>query len=540
MTQSVLAARMAIGTIDLAVIVLYLVVIVGLGCWVGLRRRKGSEDRNYFLAGGTLTWPVIGLALFSTNISTIHLVSQAQEGYMNGLAHGNFEWMAPFLLITLSLFFAPFYFRSKVATLPDFLEQRYSRTCRDWLAGLSILSAIVIHIGFTLYTGALVLEGLFGIPIMYSIVTAAVLTGLYTIVGGLLAVVLTESLQTVVLLVGAITITVVAYVKAGGWAGIEANVDPVKLTILRSADDPANLPWYSVFLGYPVIGLWYWCADQTIVQRVLGAKDVNHARVGPLFAGFIKILPVFIFFLPGTIALALIQQGKLPPLDDSKNVYAFLITRLLPPGLTGLMAAALLAALMSTVSGALNSIATLFSYDLYRRWRPETPDHQLVIIGRCATFVAMVLAILWSPLIARFESIYQGVNTVICYIAPPITAVFIWGVFWRRASSRAALATLTIGSLLGLIVFFLDWFKEHTGWNVQFMMASFYLFVVCSLILVVASLFWPHQHTAQSEKLVWKHPWEALQERGWKGIGNYKLLAGVLFVTMIVLYIVFA
>ena len=320
-------------------------------------------------------------------------------------------------------------------------------------------------------------------------------------------------------------------------------------------------------LGYPVIGIWYWCADQTIVQRVLGAKDVNHARVGPLFAGFIKILPVFIFFLPGTIALALINQGKLPPLEESKDVYAFLITRLLPPGLTGLMAAALLAALMSTVSGALNSIATLFSYDLYRRWRPETPDHKLVIIGRCATFVAMVLAILWSPLIARFESIYQGVNTVICYIAPPITAVFIWGVFWRRASSRGALVTLASGSLLGFIVFLLDWYKDRTpffvtkpvewmarrfgwelperfylgtGWNVQFMMASFYLFVICSVILVIASLFWPHQHTAQSEKLVWKHPWEALQERGWKGIGNYKLLAGVLFVTMVVLYIVFA
>jgi SSS family solute:Na+ symporter len=540
MTGSIVAAKMAIGPIDLGVIILYLVLIVGLGCWVGLRRRKGAEDRSYFLAGGTLTWPVIGLALFSTNISTIHLVSQAQEGYMNGLAHGNFEWMAPFLLITLSLFFAPFYFRSRVATLPDFLEQRYSRGCRDWLAGLSIVSAIVIHIGFTLYTGAVVLEGLFGIPIMVSIIVAAVLTGLYTIIGGLLAVVLTESLQTIILLVGAITITVVAFSKAGGWAGVSAHVEPVKLTILRSADDPANLPWYSVFLGYPVIGLWYWCADQTIVQRVLGAKDVNHARIGPLFAGFIKILPVFIFFLPGTICLALISQGKLPALEDSKNVYAFMITHLLPTGLTGIMAAALLAALMSTVSGALNSIATLFSYDLYRRWRPDTPDHQLVIIGRIATFVAMILAILWSPLIAHFQSIYQGANTVICYIAPPITTVFIWGVFWRRASSKGALATLAIGSFLGLVVFLLDWYKEYTGWRVQFMMASFYLFVICSVILVVSSSIWPHQHTEQSQKLVWKHPWEALQDKGWPGIGNYKLLAGALFVIMVALYIKFA
>ncbi len=559
--------KMAIGGVDLAVIILYMVVIVGLGCWVGLRRRKGTRDRGYFLAGGTLTWPVIGLALFSTNISTIHLVSQAQEGYKNGLAYGNFEWMAPFLLIVLALFFAPFYFRSKVATLPDFLEKRYNRACRDWLAFLSIVSAIAIHIGFTLYTGAVVLEGLFGIPIMTSIILAAVLTGLYTIIGGLLAVVITESLQTIILLIGAITITAVAYSRVGGWEGLSANVEPVKLTMFRSADDPSGLPWYAVLLGYPVIGLWYWCADQTIVQRVLGAKDEDHARIGPLFAGFIKILPVFIFVLPGTLCLALINKGDLPVLQDSKDTYAFLITELLPPGLRGIMAAALLAALMSTVSGALNSIATLFSYDLYKRWRPETSDNKLIIIGRVATFFAMIVAILWSPLIGHYESIYQGVNALISYIAPPITAVFLWGVFWRRASATGAFATLSVGSLLGFVVFVVDWFKDKTpgfvvapvewlavrngwelperfyqgtGWDVPFMMSAFYLFVICSAVLFVVSIFRPQQHTTESERLVWSSPLAALSSPGWRGIGNYRLLAGVLFVVMVLLYIRFA
>lgn len=529
-----------LGPIDIAVVVVYLVSIVGLGCWVGLRRRQGSVGRDYFLAGGTLTWPIIGLALFSTNISTIHLVGFAQEGYQNGLAQGNFEWMAPFTLIALSLFFAPLYFRSKVATLPDFLERRYSRGCRDWLAGMSIVSAIVIHIGFTLYTGGVVLQGLFGIPIMTSIVVAAVLTGIYTIVGGLLAVVLTESLQTIVLLAGSFIITAVAYHQVGGWEGIVANVEPVKLTILRSADDPVNLPWYSVFLGYPIIGLWYWCADQTIVQRVLGAKSESHARVGPLFAGFIKILPVFIFVLPGTMYLALVNQGKAPALADSKDAYAFMIRDLLPTGLTGVMAAALLAALMSTVSGALNSIATLFSYDLYRRWKPDASDRKLVTVGRLATFVAMALAILWSPFVGHFPTLYQGVNTVVCYLAPPITTVFIFGVFWRRASSRAAIVTLVSGSAMGLAVFLIDWYKAYTGWNVPFMMSAFYLFLACSAVIIVVSLFRPHVHTPESERLVWKSPMEAMRGESWRGIGNYKLLAGVLFVVMVLFYVVFA
>ena len=286
------ASTPAMDPVDLAIIIIYLVGIVTIGCLAGFRQRRTTEGQGYFLAGRTLTWPVIGLALFSTNISTVHLVSLAEEGYTNGLAYGNFEWMAAFTLIVLALFFAPFYLRAKVATLPDFLEKRYSRPCRDWLALLSIISAIFIHIGFSLYAGAVVLEGMFGINVWTSIILTAVLTGLYTTIGGLLAVVFTESIQTIVLVAGAVCVTVIGLYQAGGWSGLVTSVEPVKLTVLRPPGDSSNLPWYSVFLGYPIIGIWYWCADQTIVQRVLGAKDTNHARVGPLFAGFIKILPV--------------------------------------------------------------------------------------------------------------------------------------------------------------------------------------------------------------------------------------------------------
>lgn len=535
--------KIAISGIDLGIIILYFVVIVGLGCWAGLRQRKGSkkDGADYFLAGKTLTWPIIGLALFSTNISTVHLVSLAQEGYKNGLAYGNFEWMAGFTLIALALFFAPFYVRANVATLPDFLEKRYNRACRDWLAFISIISALFIHIGFSLYSGAVVLKGLFGFEIMPSIVGIALLTGLYTVVGGLMAVVLTESIQTIILLIGAICITVIGLVKVGGWAGVTGNVDPVMLTVLRDANDPSGLPWYSVFLGYPIIGLWYWCADQTIVQRVLGAKDENHARIGPLFAAFIKILPVFIFVLPGTICLALINKGVLPAgvNETADNTYAFLITQILPVGLKGVVAAALLAALMSTVSGALNSTATLFCYDIYKRWRPNVADSYLVMLGRIVTVVGMLIAIFWSPLLAHYDSIFQGISKMICYIAPPITAVFVWGVFCKRASATGAALTLYSGFALGLVVFFLDWNAKTTGWKVPFMMATFYLFCICSVILLIVSWLKPMKHTKESESLIWDHPLEALTCAAGKGLGNYKVLSAIVFVTFVALYVIF-
>ena len=624
------AATLTIGWIDWTVVGVYVLGIVGLGCWAGWRRR-GAEGSGYFLAGKSLTWPIIGLALFSTNISTLHLVSLAQSGHDTGLAMGNFEWMAAFTLICLALFFAPFYIRSQVTTLPDFLEKRYCRPCRDWFAGISILSAIFIHLGFSLYTGAVVLEGflLVGVvddPEQYrllTIIAIAGITGLYTIIGGLMAVVLTESVQTIVLLIGSISITVIGYNAVGGWEGMQSAIASLAsespeaarkvgnhLSILRPHGDASDLPWYSVLLGYPVLGLWYWCADQTIVQRVLGAKDENHARVGPLFAGFIKILPVFIFVLPGVICLALIQQGKLPQLPltsqgqpNSEHTLDLMITELLPVGLKGVMAAALLAALMSTVSGALNSIATLFSYDLFKRWRPETSDRTLVRVGRAVTFCAMVAAILWSPWVGQFGSIFKGINQVIGYVAPPVTALFIWGVFVRRLSATAALTTAWFGTLLGMVIFALDWFQALAGWeqtyhfHTPFLMIPVYLFAACSAVLILVSLSrklawgvagtgtalglllawsgageggllepWretlenpcvmvplflfctssavfllvfalvPKQQTPDVEGLVWKNPLEALRGESWRGLGDYRVLAGLLFVVMIFFY----
>jgi SSS family solute:Na+ symporter len=546
--------------LDLVVIVAYVAMIVGVGCWAGWRglspeqvgdapRKNSGAAGSYFLAGGTLRWPMIGLAMFSTNISTVHLVGLAEAGYLSGLLMGNFELMAGVTLAILALFFAPFYIRSRVVTLPDFLEQRYSRRSRDIVAVISVLSAIFVHIGFSLYTGAVVLNGIFNLnlPKSASVLVIAALTGVYTILGGLAAVVVTESIQTIVLLASAVLITAFAWFRAGGWEGIVANIPASHLTMLRASDAPGGLPWYSIVLGYPVIGIWYWCTDQTIVQRVLGARDENHARAGALFAGFLKIFPLFIFVMPGLICLALVQQGKLSAdrVHNTADVYAYLIRELLPVGVKGLVAAALIAAVMASVSGALNSIGTLVSYDLLKRFRPDASDRQLVSVGRWASFVSLVLAILWS-LSLNPDGIFQAINAMITYIAPPMTCVFLFGIFWRRASSDAAVATLTVGTACGAAVLLLQQFKVAwwtsavTRLRLDFLLIGVALFVICSIVMVVVSLLRPHQHTAKSAALVWNSPWEPLQAPGWPGFGNYKFLTSLLLGSLATIYYLFS
>jgi len=556
--------------LDWGIILLYLLAVVGLGVAAGFLRRKGErggEGGHYFLAGNTLTWPVIGLAMFAANISTVHLVSLAETAYKFGLVFGNFEWMAGFTLILLSLFFAPLYLRSKVATLPDFLERRFNRGCRDVLSAVSLFSAIVIHMGVALYTAAWVLRGILGLApgatilgidaLMVFIILLGLLTGIYTMLGGLLAVVWTESAQTVLLLVGAIVITVVGYLKIGGWNELAralashphplASVAGSKVTwatgnflnMARPSGDPSGLAWYSIILGYPVLGIWYWCCDQTIVQRVLAAKDERHARLGPLFCAFLKIWPVFFFVLPGVICVALVQKnafgGEAPQV--AADTYTFLITHLLPVGLKGLVAAAMLAAAMQTCSAALNSTATLVAYDLFKRHRPDISDHKLVTIGKVTTVAGTVLAIVASPLFAHYTTIFEGINKLISYIAPPITAVFLLGVFWKRASGKSAFITLLAGMGMGAVMFIVDWQKIYQG---DFMLIAFLLLAACLGVMVMTTYMFPEALKPEAKSLVWEDWREPLRGPAHgHGLGNYRLAALAVVGAFVVLYLIF-
>ncbi len=537
-------SALRIPVLDLVIIIAYMLGILAVG--VLSTRRQKMTGEVYFLAGRSLGWVVIGAALFASNISTIHLVGLAASGYNEGLVWGNFEWAAAFTLIVLSLFFAPFYFRNKIETLPEYLERRFNPAARSFLAFMAILGAVFIHIGMSLYAGAKVFEQFFGLDVILSIFIISIITGIYTVLGGLKAVVVTETIQTVILIGGSITVTVLAIMALPEhgittMAEFKAELRPRQLSMVWT-DNSAGLAWYSVLLGYPVLGIWYWCTDQTIVQRVLAAKSEHDAQIGPLFAGFIKILPIFILVLPGVIGYALYHDeiGT-----EANQVLPILIQRLVPTGLKGLISAGLLAALMSTIAAALNSCGTLFAVDIVGRIRPNMADDTQVRIGRWSAVVVMGLAMLWSTQGDKFGSIFEAVQEIGAALAPAITTVFVWGVFWRRGTEQAAVSTLVFGFAMGATAFILDFkdaegFKTITqGWGIPFMLQAFYMTVICSVVFYVVSKMTPPPPPEKIDGLTWESPLSALTTR-WEGDGiDPRHLAAVLFVTISVLYIFF-
>ncbi len=531
---------MAIAPLDAIVIAVYLVGITAFGIKVGYRRNASSEQ--YFLANKSLGWFTVGAAVFTSNISTIHLVGYAAGGARDGLVIGNFEWMACFILILLALMFAPFYINSGVATLPEFMERRYCPAARTFLAVIGILGALLIHIGISLFAAAKVFETLLGVPMFATILVLSLFTVAYAALGGLKAVVMTESIQVVLLLGGATLITIMGVLALPG-VGVH------DLTTLRQAVAPGQLhmlqpvidgkghlnefSWLAVLLGYPILGIWYWCADQTHVQRVLGAHTLKDGQNGALFAGFLKLLPVFLMVFPGVIGYVLWQKGAIHLADvpgtgrpDYNTMLPQLIQYLIPVGVRGLIAASLAAALMSCMAAALNSCATLISIDVVKRLRPQETDAQVVRVGRITTGLIMVLAMLWSTQGDQFGTIFEAVNKIPMTFAPAVTTVFVFGVLWKRGTRQAAMATLYIGSLIGVLYFLVDlpstgkWFLPAgrltdfggfvtdpvQGLGIPFMLAGPIIAVACVLIYVVTSLLTPAMDQAEVSKVCWDHP----------------------------------
>ncbi len=573
------AAKVAtkISNLDIFIIAAYLIGITIIGIKVGYRKKASSDQ--YFLAGKSLGWFSIGGAMFASNISTIHLVGLAAAGASVGLVQGNFEWMAAFCLIALALFFSPFYFRTGIHTLPEFLERRYSKSARTFLAVICIFGALLVHIGISLYAGATVFESMLGVPMRYdwngiplfpAIMIISLITVIYTILGGLKAVVITETIQTFLLLGGALLVTYLAInhlpeVGINSYEEFKGEVDPKKLSMIHPIHDEKGylneFSWLAILLGYPVLGIWYWCSDQTIVQRVLGAKTERAGQNGAIFAGFLKILPLFVIVLPGVVAYVLAKNGAMEfglKEDGSTNYNTTLpnlINLVVPKGLVGLIAAGLLAALMSTIASDLNSCATIISFDILKRMKPEAPDASLVRTGKISAGVIMVLAILWSTQGEQFENIFVAVNKIPMIFAPAVTTVLVLGIFWKRGNNKAAISTFAVGCGLGLIYFVLDMPnvgralvsdlpKEFGGLvtdpvhglGIPFMLAGPILCAICIVNYVVVSFATQPLPDEQLENACWGSPMKALKNGKFTGITDPRTLSVLLFLLMVVLY----
>lgn len=496
-------------TLDWIVIAVYFLMIAGLAIWVMTRKQENTED--YFLAGRNIGWFVVGASIFASNIGSEHVVGLAGAGAGGKIPMLIYELHA-WLVITLGWVFLPFYLRSGVFTTPEFLERRFDSNTRWFLSIFSLVAYVLTKVSVTVYAGGIVIAQLLGIDFWFGALITVVLTGVYTVLGGMRAVVYTEALQTVVLVLGAGTLTAVGLDVVGGIDGLRSSLEPGYLNMWRPASDP-DFPWPSLVISSSIVGLWYWCTDQYIVQRVLAARNIKEGRRGTIFGGLLKLLPVFLFLIPGVVALALKNRGELS-WDSPDQAFTSLLMNKMPSGLRGLVAAGLLAALMSSLASVFNSCSTLFTVDVYKKLRPETPEKKLLAIGRWATVIVVILGILWIPIMQNISGVlYEYLQSVQSYIAPPITAVFILGIFSKRINARGALGTLILGLVVAVVRIGLELMAGaemlgHEGvlyyfGTLNFLTFAAWFFLVCVIFCVAVSLATPAPPAEKIRGLTW-------------------------------------
>ncbi len=551
--------------LDWVVIVLYFVLIGWVAWWYG-RHQKDSVD--YFLAGRNAGWIVIGASIFTSNIGSEHIVGLAGQGAATGMAMAHWELHA-WCLIVLAGLFVPFYYKSGVKTIPEFLEKRFSARTRWILSCVSLVAYVFTKVSVTVYAGAIVFQALlpdtFGSPqnaFWIGAFFTVIVTGIYTVFGGMRAIMNTATPQAVIILLGSFVITYIGLGKLGGWHVLvetcKANAD--NFALWRPLSHP-GFPWLGVLIASPIIGLWYWCTDQYIVQRALSAKDLPTARRGALFGGLLKVWPVLIFLVPGMIGWALHQKGLIQlPLKitgdvgaiDGDQVFPTLVKVLLPSGIRGLIVACLLAALMSSLASLFNSSASLFTVDIYEKLRPGRSEAHLLMVGRIATAVVVGLGMVWIPVMAKISGggLYQYLQSVQGYLAPPITAVFFLGLFWKRINSAGATWGLAGGFVLGMAKLTIQAFYgqgkiespallARIG-DFNFLYATGVLFVASAIIMVLASLATPPPAPEKIRGLTYGsiHK-EAADEirRSWD-FGN-KAMVAVILAAVLTMYIYF-
>ncbi len=482
-----------LGFTDWIFVILYLLVIAGVSVW-SIRKTKNTTS-DYFLANRNLGWFVIGASILASNVGSEHIVGLAGSAANSGTVLGHYE-LHSWIVLILGWVFVPFYLRSAVYTMPEFLERRFNPQSRRLLSIIQLFSYVIAKASVTIFAGALVFNQFLGVDFWTGAIILVVVTGIYTVLGGLHAVMYTEAIQAIVLLCGSAFLLFFGLREVGGWHSLMNSIPTEKLNMFRSMSDP-EYPWLGILLASPIVGIWYWCTDQHIVQRCLAAKNEKEARRGTIFAAFLKLLPFFIFLVPGLIALALHAQGKLD-LKDTNAAFPELVKQLMPVGLRGLLAGGLLAALMSSLASVYNACSTLYTIDIYKKSHPDASEKKLVSVGRIATVVIVLLGMAWIPLMEKVSktSLYDYIQSVQSYLAPPIAAVFLFGVFFRRLNGKGAYAALVSGFIVGLLKLVLQIFRDtlepggllHQFATINFLYFCIYLFVFSVLVMVGVSL----------------------------------------------------
>ncbi len=489
-----------LGTTDWVFIIIYFIVIAGISVW-SIRKSK-SNPTDYFLANRNLGWWVIGASILASNVGSEHIVGLAGTAGKSGTVMGHYE-LHSWIVLILGWVFVPFYMRSMVYTMPEFLEKRFNAKARRLLSIIQLLSYVIAKASVTIFAGALVFNQFLGVGFWEGAIILVVVTGVYTVLGGLHAVMYTEAIQAIVLLLGSAVLLFVGLDKVGGWDGLMSSLPKEKLNMFPPLSDP-DFPWLGILFASPIVGIWYWCTDQHIVQRCLAARNEKEARRGTIFAAYLKLLPFFIFLIPGLIAFALHQQGKLElPVNadgstDYNASFPAMVEQIMPMGLRGLLAGGLLAALMSSLASVYNACSTLFTMDIYQKMKPQASGKELVRVGRIATGVVVVLGMVWIPLMGRISNtLYQYLQSVQSYLAPPIAAVFLFGVFFKRINGTGALTAMVIGFIVGIIKLTLELFQNDLSGalydfaTINFLYFCIYLFLFSVVVMVVVSLLTP-------------------------------------------------
>lgn len=482
-------------TLDFAIVIFYVLFII----WRGFHeRRKHSTTDDFFLADRTLSWPMIGLSLYATNISISSIIGLAGSGYETGISVFNYEWTGSIILIVFAILIIPYYLRHKLVTMPEFLERRFDQRSRIYFSVISIAINIIIDIAGALYASSLFLKGIFPqVDLIIFVIGMAIVTGLYTMVGGLRAVVITDSIQAILLTLGSAVIAGIVFMNVGSWSEIQQQIPADFFSLIRPLDDDF-IPWPTLFVSLPILGFYFACSNQHMVQRILGAKSIDHGRKGAIFAAALKLPLLFILVLPGTLGRIIY-----PEIENSNLIFPELMFDFLPAGILGIVLTGFVAALMSSIDSALTAASSIATMDLYKKARPESSQEHLVFVGKAFILIAVFIASLWAPFINRFPTLWEYLQAVLSYMSPPVVTCFIFGLFWKYATPNAAFYSLLIGGVTGLLLVFNNYFYPVFD-PIHYLYSATIIFMISSSVMIFFSLLEEKKEAHPIPTGVWK------------------------------------